>query len=289
MDITSNGTLEIRNNTLLRTRLVQAADVDVNGLVTLDIEGVNPLCPILDIDDSLTINGLRIQDSGEEVLPTIWGDGMFLYLRHSGAGGSPLLSHQSGSVSASYRFAVSSGSSQKITDRLIPILYDQTASRWVVSTPFQQGDYTSSTVSNSSTVNGTNITDALQTLGSYLPLDSFEDPAFVVAGSPTYTTVLTVPCDPSTAYTAELKVACADGPLTAVRSGQWFFRASFHRNSTGGAVLDGTPNITTAGGFGSMAGQTLVSGNNVLFQIRFSGGATVAMRREPRITAQVPG
>ena len=251
MDITSNGVFELRNASLLRTRAVTAADLDVDGLLTLDIEGANQLAPILDIDDSLTLNGLKITDNGVDVIGTIWGDGIFLYAKHSGVGGSPLLANQSGSVSAAYRFQNSSGSDLKITNRLLPVVYDPALGRWLVSAPFQVGDYTSSTVPNNSVISGTYVTDALNTIDTYLPVRT-SLPGLVVAAAPTYTTVLTVPCALSTAYTAIVDVRLADDPLTSVRSGFVRIIQAFHRNNAGNAVLDGTAVVQVSGGFGSL-------------------------------------
>ena len=113
-------------------------------------------------------------------------------------------------------------------------------------------------------------------------------PALVVAASPTYTTVLTVPCAVSTAYTAIVDVRIADDPLTSVRSGFVRIIQAFHRNNVGNAVLDGTAAVQVSGGFGSLTGTAVVSGTNVLFQIRFTTGATVNCRVEYNIVPLVP-
>lgn len=288
MDIWSTGVIETRNASLLRTRTVTAGDLDVNGLLTLDFEGADPICPILDIDDSLTLNGLKITDNGVDVIGTVWGDGMFLYVKHSGVGGSPLLANESASVSAAYRFSNSSGSDLKITNRLLPVVYDPALGRWLVSAPFQQGDYTSSTVTNQSNITGASITEALNEAYKYLPAVTGPTPV-VVAASPTYTTVYTVPCDVSTAYTAIVDVCIADDPATSVRSGFVRIIQAFHRNNTGNAVLDGTAVVQVSGGFGSLTGTAAVSGTNVVFQIRFTTGATVNVTVEAQVRALTPG
>lgn len=316
------GILDLGNCIVNRTRIVTAADLDVNGLLTLDLEGSGPLAPILQLDDGLIANGLKITDGGQDIMPTWLADGISVSFCNVGAGAS--LGNNNLSVDAAYRFSISTGVDIPLTPALQPARYYGPGSVWAVASLFSPDTYSASDIINDTLIVGAQVSDALTTLNTgkanlasptftgaplaptatpgtnttqiattayvdrYTPTTTVLS-SLVVAASPTYTTILTVPTLASTAYTAQIIVDVADDPTSAVRSGRWVFQAAFHRNSTGVAVIDGTVFVITVGGFGSMAGTAIVSTNNILFQIRFSGGATVNATVESRVLSQTPG
>ena len=355
------GILDLSNCIVNRTRIVTAADLDVDGLLTLDLEGSGPLAPILQLDDGLLVNGLKITDGGQDIMGTWLADGISVSFCNVGAGAS--LGNNKPSIAAAYRFSISTGVDIPLTPALQPARYYGPGSVWAVASLFSPDTYATSDITNDSGVSGAQASDALNTLNTGkanlasptftgAPLAPTATPgtnttqlattafvttadnlkanlasptftgaplaptatagtnstqlattayvdrfaptrttltALVVAASPTYTTILTVPTAASTAYTIQIVVDVADDPVSLVRSGRWIFQAAFHRNNTGVAVIDGTPNVTTIGGFGSMAGTAIVSTNDILFQIRFSAGATVNATVESRLLSQTPG
>lgn len=154
------GTLDISNCLILRNRQVTAGDLDVNGLLTLDLDSGTTLAPILVLDDGLTINGLKITDGGQDVMPTWLADGMTLSFRNFGAGST--INHESASVAAAYRFATGDGQPLTVGGQLQPTDYVASASRWSVVPNHSTGDYTSTQIANISQVAGGDVSAALE-------------------------------------------------------------------------------------------------------------------------------
>ena len=131
MTLFQRGAVEVRKLLRLGERDVLIADLDVNGVVTLDVSGPAAAGSIiLRLEDGLSLSGIRIVDGSVELT----GDylrGLLLGIVAADTGA--LLVNEDAAVTAANRLAVTpAGASVGVDQRQIFLLYNTATSRWVI-------------------------------------------------------------------------------------------------------------------------------------------------------------